>query len=51
MGKSKVMVFEKRKSEVIDFADQYKLRVKSQKQCRIMMNGQILEKVNECKYP
>jgi len=50
VSKSKVMVFERRKSEVIEFADQYRMRVESQKQCKIMMNGQIMEEVNEFKY-
>jgi len=50
VGKSKVMVFERRKSEVIEFADQYRMRLESQKQCKIMMNGQIMKEVNEFKY-
>ncbi len=50
VGKSKVMVFEKRKSEVIEFANQYKMRVENQRQCKIRMNGQIMEEVNEFKY-
>ena len=50
VSKSKVMVFERRKSEIIQFADQYRMRVESQKQCKIMMNEQIMEEVNEFKY-
>ncbi len=44
------MVFDKRKSEVIEFADQYRKRVENQKQCKAKMNGQIMEEVNEFKY-
>ncbi len=43
------MVFEKRKSEVNEFAYQYRMRVKSQKKCKIKMNEQIMEEVNEFK--
>jgi len=50
VSKSKVMVFERRKSEIIQFADQYRMRVESQKQCKIMMNEQIMEEVSEFKY-
>jgi len=50
VGKNKVMIFERRKSEVIKFADQYRTRVESQKQCKITMNEPIMEEVNEFKY-
>ncbi len=46
VGKSKVMVFEKRKSEVIEFVNQYRMRAENQRQCKIRMNGQIMEEVN-----
>lgn len=35
--------------EVVDFADQYKKRIKNQKQCKVIMNGQMQE-LNEFKY-
>ncbi len=44
------MVFEKRKSEVIEFANQYRTRAQNQRQCKIKMNRQILVEVNEFKY-
>ncbi len=44
--KSKVMLFEKRKSDVFEFANQYRMRVENQRQCKIRMNGQIMEEVN-----
>ncbi len=50
VGKCKVMVTEKRKSEVTEFATQYRMRVENQRQCKIRMNGQIMEEVNEFKY-
>ncbi len=50
MGNSKVMVYEKRKSEVIHFADEYIMRVESQKQCEIIMNGQVMEVKSEFIY-
>ncbi len=40
----------KRKSEVTEFANQYRMRAKNQRQCKIRMNGQIMEEVNEFKY-
>ncbi len=33
-GKSKVMVFEKRKNKVIDFTEQYRMKLENQKQCK-----------------
>ncbi len=42
LAKSTVMVFEKRKRELIEFADQHRMRVVSQKQCKIKINGQIM---------
>ncbi len=44
------MVFEKRKSEVIEFADQYRMRAENQRWCKIRMNDQIMEEGNEFKY-
>ncbi len=51
VGKSKVMVFEKRElSTVTAFANQYRMIAENQRQCKIRMNGQIMEEVNECIY-
>ncbi len=47
MGKNKVMLFEKRKSEVIEFTNQYRMRAENQRQCKIRMNGQMMEEVSE----
>lgn len=33
VGKSKLMVFEKRNRKVIKFSDQYRMRVESQEHC------------------
>ncbi len=44
------MVFEKRKSEVTEFANQYRMRTENQRQCRIRMIEQIMEEVIEFKY-
>ena len=38
------MIFEK--SWVIEFGDQYRMRVEGQMQYKIIMNGQIMKKVN-----
>ncbi len=50
VGKSKVMVFEKRKSEVNEFGNQCRMRAENQRQCKIRMNEQTMEEVNEFKY-
>ncbi len=44
------MYYKKRKSEVIEFANQYRMRAKNQRQCKIRMNEQLMEEVNEFKY-
>ncbi len=41
---------EKKKNEVIEFANQYRMRAENQRQCKIRMNGQIKEEVNKFKY-
>ena len=48
--KSKVMVFERRKTEVIDFGRPYRVRLENESSCRITMGGQCLEEVKEFKY-
>ncbi len=39
-----------REIAVIEFASQYRMRAENQRQCKIRMNGQIMEEVNEFKY-
>ena len=48
--KSKVMVFERRKVEVIDFDTQYRIQVENEERCKIVMGGKCLEEVKEFKY-
>ena len=48
--KSKVMVFERRKMEVIEFDTQYRIRVENEEGCKVAMGGKCLEEVNEFKY-
>ena len=50
IGKSKVMVFERKKSEVIDFGKPYRVNRQSVLNCRIEMGGELLEEVREFKY-
>ena len=49
-GKSKVMVFERRKSEVIKFAKPYRVKQESELGCNIIIEGTKLEEVREFKY-
>ncbi len=49
-GKSKVMVFEKREEEVIDFNTAYRVRLPAVAGCRIMLGSEETEEVNEFKY-
>ncbi len=49
-GKSKVMVFERREEEVIDFNAAYRGRLPSVAGCRIMLGSKEMEEVNEFKY-
>ncbi len=50
INKSKVMVFERSKSEVVDFACPYRVRVECPKECEIRLNGEKVEEVHELKY-
>jgi len=50
VSKSKVMVFERKKIEVIDFACPYRIRRECPKECRIRLNGEQMEEVYEFKY-
>ncbi len=49
-GKSKVMVFERREEEVIDFNTAYRVRLPAVAGCRIMLGSEEMEEVNEFKY-
>ncbi len=40
INKSKVMVFERSKGEVVDFACPYRVRVEWRKECEIRLNGE-----------
>jgi len=50
VGKSKVMVFERRMSDIIDFARPYRVNEQSELECKINMDGVRLEEVREFKY-
>ncbi len=49
-GKSKVMVFERRAEEVIDFNTAYRIRLPAVVRCRIMLGSEEMEEVSEFKY-
>ncbi len=49
-GKSKVMVFERREVEVIDFRNPYRVSVPVDERCEIVMGGGRMEVVEEFKY-
>ena len=48
--KSKVMVFERRKTEVNGFDIPYSIRSENERKYKITMGGKCLEEVNEFKY-
>ncbi len=49
-GKSKVMMFEKREEEVIDFSTAYRVRLPPIVRCRIILGNEEMEEVREFKY-
>ncbi len=49
-GKSKVMVFERREEEVVDFNTAYILRLPAVTRCRVMLGSEKMEEVREFKY-
>ncbi len=49
-GKSKVMVFERREEEVVDFNTAYRVRLPAVARCRIMLGSEEIEEVNKFKY-
>lgn len=50
VGKSKVMVFQRSKSEMIKFACSYRVKVECLKQCNIKLNGERMQVLNKFKY-
>ncbi len=49
-GKGKVMVFERREEEVIDFNAAYRVRLPAVARCRIMLGSEKIEEVSEFIY-
>jgi len=49
-AKSKIMVFERRENEVIEFDKKYRVRQENESKCNIRMGGEQLEEVREFKY-
>ncbi len=49
-GKSKVMVFERRKEEVVDFHIAYRVRLPAVARRRVMLGSEKMEEVSEFKY-
>ncbi len=49
-GKSKVMVFERREEEAMNFNIAYRVRMPAVARCRIMLGSEKMEEVSEFKY-
>lgn len=49
VDKSKMMIFERRESEVLDFAVLYKTDKSSELKCKGRIGGEQLEEVRKCK--
>ncbi len=49
-NKSKVMVCEQSRSEVVDFVRSYRVETECEKERKIILNGEEMEEVNEFKY-
>ena len=49
-GKSKVMVFERREVEVVDFSNPYRVSVPVAGRCEVELGGERMEEVKEFKY-
>ncbi len=49
-GKSKMMVFERREEEVINFNTAYRVRLPAVASCKIMLGSEKMEEVSEFKY-
>ncbi len=50
VSKCKVMVCERSRSEVVDFVCSYRVGIECEKECKIILNGEAMEEVNEFKY-
>ncbi len=50
VNKSKVMVCERSRSEVVDFVCPYRGGIECEKEYKIILNGEDMEEVNEFKY-
>ncbi len=50
VNKSKGMVCERSRSEVVDFVCPYRVRIECENECKIILNGEEMEEVNEFKY-
>ncbi len=50
VNKSKVMVCERSRSEVVDFVCPYRVGIECEKECKITLNDEEMEEVNEFKY-
>ncbi len=50
VNKSKMMVCERSKSEVVDFVCPYRVGIECEKESKITLNGEEMEEVNEFKY-
>ncbi len=49
-GKSKVMAFERREVEVVDFRNPYRVSVLADERCEIVMGGERMKVLKEFKY-
>ncbi len=49
-GKSKVMVFERKEVEVVNFGNPYRVNVPVDDRCEIVMGGDRMKVVKECNY-
>ncbi len=49
-GKSKVLVFERREKEVLDFNTAYRIRLPVVTRCRVMLGSEKMEEVSEFRY-
>ena len=50
VGKSKVMVFERKEVEVCKFRTPYRVSVPAERKCGIVLVGERMEEVNEFEY-
>ncbi len=50
VNKSKVMVCERSRSEVVDFVCPYRVEIECEKECKIILNSEEMKEVNEFKY-